>query len=112
MFYNKDLIIYIFVALLQYWKTLYIAVKKILNMATKTIVIMPKQDPILEKLEADWNADSEKVLIRATVTKEASDFLEEMAFKDFGMMKKGAVGLELTKLLLIAKDCLDKQNSE
>jgi ABC-type Na+ transport system ATPase subunit NatA len=27
-------------------------------------------------------------------------------------MKKGAVGMELTKLLLIAKDCLEKQNHE
>jgi len=31
------------------------------------------------------------------------------AFDDFGMMKKGAIGLELTKLLRVAKECIEKQ---
>lgn len=70
--------------------------------------IMSTKNPEITKLEADWNA-SEKVLVRAMVTREAADFLEEMAFKDFGMMKKGAVGLELTRLLLVAKTCLENR---
>ena len=78
-------------------------------MATETINIMPKETPELRKLEATWNAEENKILVRATVTKEASDFLESMAFNDFGMMKKGALGMELTKLILVAKDCLEKQ---
>lgn len=78
-------------------------------MATKTIVIMSEQDPIIKELEAKWTAEKDKVLVRATVTKEAAEFLEKMAFDDFGMMKKGALGMELTKLLLIAKECLEKQ---
>jgi hypothetical protein len=81
-------------------------------MATETTVIMSEQDPMLKELESRWNAEKDKVLVRATVTKDAADFLENMAFNDFGMMKKGALGMELTKLLLIAKDCLEKQNSE
>jgi hypothetical protein len=76
-------------------------------MVTDTANIMPEQSLELQKLESMWNADSDKILIRGKVTKEASDFLEEMAFKDFGMMKKGAIGLELTKLILVAKDCIN-----
>lgn len=81
-------------------------------MAIETSNIMPKETPELRKLEATWNAEENKILVRATVMKEASDFLESMAFKDFGMMKKGALGMELTKLILIAKDCLEKQDSK
>lgn len=80
-------------------------------MATETKYLMPKQTPELEKLEKEWN-EAEKVLIRGTVTEDAAEFLEEMAFKDFGMMKKGAIGMELTKLLRIARDCLEKQSKK
>jgi len=48
-------------------------------------------------------------MVRGMITKEAADFLENEAFKDFGMMKKGAIGMELTKLILIARDCIEKQ---
>ena len=72
---------------------------------------MNQKDIDLGKVEFQWNNDKKRVLIRATVTQEASKFLEEQAFKDFGMLKKGAIGLELTKLILVAKDCIDKNES-
>jgi len=93
------------VALLLRGTNLYIAIYKILCMETDTKSIMSNKTPELISLEAEWN-DSETILIRAKVTPEAAAFLEEMAFKDFGMMKKGALGLELTKLILVAKRCL------
>ena len=77
-------------------------------MSTDRKVIMPVQTPELVKFEKEWN-DAEKILLRGTVTREAFDFLEEQAFRDFGMMKKGAVGMELTKLILIAKETLESQ---
>lgn len=76
-------------------------------MTTEVESTMTPSEPI-SAFEAEWNK-AEKILIRGKVTKEASDFLEEQAFKDFGMMKKGAIGLELTKLLLIAKETLEKE---
>ena len=81
-------------------------------MAAITNVIMPKKTIEITELENKWNEDSNKVLVRGKVTKEASDFLEQEAFKDFGMMKKGAIGLELTKLILIAKETIERQQHE
>jgi len=62
----------------------------------------------LDSLEKNWII-SDKRQVRATITEEAFEFLEQMAFHDFGMMKKGAVGMELTKLILIAKAALEKK---
>ena len=78
------------------------------NMGLATTFSMDRKNIDVGKVEFQWNNDKSKVLIQATVTQEASKFLEEEAFKDFGMLKKGAIGLELTKLLLIAKDCIEK----
>jgi len=69
---------------------------------------MPKGTPELKKLEKEW-LEADKVLIRGTVTPDVAEFLEKRAFDDFGMMKKGAIGLELTKLLRVAKECIEKQ---
>lgn len=79
-------------------------------METKTQDIMPiTEDPEIKALEKKWNEEKEKVLVRGMVTQEAAEFLEKMAFNDFGMMKKGAIGMELTKLLLIARDCIESK---
>jgi hypothetical protein len=69
---------------------------------------MPKGTPELKRLEKEW-LEADKVLIRGTVTPDVAEFLEKRAFDDFGMMKKGAIGLELTKLLRVAKECIEKQ---
>ena len=82
-------------------------------METKTLEIMPPiDDPEIKKLEKNWNEEKEKVLVRGMVTQEAAEFLEKMAFEDFGMMKKGAIGMELTKLLLIARDCIKSKDEK
>ena len=81
-------------------------------MAADIEYFMPEQTPEINELETLWNKDPEKVLIRGKVTKEASDFLQEEAFKDFGMLKKGAVGMELTKLILIAKNTIERQKEK
>ncbi|OPY20637.1 MAG: hypothetical protein A4E26_01822 [Methanobacterium sp. PtaU1.Bin097] len=80
-------------------------------MATGIKIFMPKGTPELKKLEKEW-LEADKVLIRGTVTPDVAEFLEKRAFEDFGMMKKGAIGLELTKLLRVAKNSLEKEESE
>jgi hypothetical protein len=81
-------------------------------MTAGTCVIMKQNENTdLGSFEKEWNA-AEKVLVRGKITKEASDFLEERAFHDFGMMKKGAIGMELTKLLLVARDCIESKKEE
>jgi len=77
-------------------------------MATGIKIFMPKGTPELKRLEKEW-LEADKVLIRGTVTPDVAEFLEKRAFDDFGMMKKGAIGLELTKLLRVAKECIEKQ---
>lgn len=80
-------------------------------MATRIKILMPRETPELKKLEKEW-LQADKILIRGTVTPDVAEFLEKMAFKDFGMMKKGAIGMELTKLLRIAKDSIEKEESK
>jgi len=50
----------------------------------------------------------DKEYLRATILKEAAEYLNKKAFEDFGM-HNAAVGMELSKLILIAKECLEKQ---
>ncbi len=77
-------------------------------MATGIKIFMPKRTPELKRLEKEW-LEADKILIRGTVTPDVAEFLEKRAFDDFGMMKKGAIGLELTKLLRVAKECIEKK---
>ncbi|MCZ3365444.1 MULTISPECIES: hypothetical protein [Methanobacterium] len=69
---------------------------------------MSRESEEIKQLEKKWS-EAERIMVRGMVTKEAAEFLENEAFKDFGMMKKGAIGMELTKLILIARDCIKKQ---
>ncbi len=87
------------------------ALSKNIKMATRIKILMPRETPELMKLEREW-LEANKVLIRGTVTPDVAEFLEKMAFEDFGMMKKGAIGMELTKLLRIAKERIEKRESE
>lgn len=72
---------------------------------------MSRESEETKQFEKDWSK-AERVMVRGMITKEAAEFLENEAFKDFGMMKKGAIGMELTKLILSAKDCLEKQKKK
>ncbi len=71
-------------------------------MEVKTLNTMTP-DPEMEAYEAQWK-EAEKILIRGMITKKAAAYLEEKAFKDFGMLKKGAIGMELDKLILEHKE--------
>lgn len=53
--------------------------------------------------------NSEKEMLRRQIPKELLTYIGERAYADFGSMDRTSVGKELTKLLLIAKEELDKQ---
>ena len=77
--------------------------KKLLNMAKTLNVIMTDENFI-----AKWKNDPEKKQRRITLTKEALDFASEQAFNDFGM-GQSSLSMAVSKLILIAKDCLENQ---
>lgn len=80
-------------------------------MATGIKILMLRETAELRKFESEW-LKAEKILVRGSVPSDVAEFLEKKAFEDFGMMKKGAIGMELTKLLRIAKECVEKQDAE
>lgn len=53
----------------------------------------------------------EKEYIRATITLKAAEFINKTAFEDFGM-HNASVGMAISKLVMIAKDCLEKQEKQ
>jgi hypothetical protein len=65
-------------------------------------------DPENAKLKKKWKKDEEKEHIRVTLLKEAADFAMDRA-PEFGV-GQSILSLEISKLILIAKDCLEKQN--
>lgn len=64
-----------------------------------------------EEFLETWNTREKKVMLRGTVPKEIAKFVEEKALEEFGL-DQAARGKMLTKLLMIAKDCLEKEESE
>ena len=63
--------------------------------------------PIELKMVQKEYSESEKKQIRVSLPIELLEFIEQEAFKDF-QYKKGSVGMELTKLILIAKETITK----
>ncbi len=49
-----------------------------------------------------------KEFVRATILEEAAEYLNKRAFEDFGMHNK-AVGMALSKLILKAKECEERE---
>ena len=80
-------------------------------MGTGIKIFMPRETPELRKFESEW-LKAEKILVRGSVPSDVAEFLEKKAFEDFGMMKKGAIGMELTRLLRIARNCIEKGEAE
>ena len=70
---------------------------------------MAKDKEFMEKWKRTPKENKE--YIRATILDEAAEFLNKQAFEDFGM-QQGSVSMELSKLILIAKDCLEKQKKK
>ena len=62
----------------------------------------PENEEFLEK----WNK-SEKEQKRVSLMKEALNFANNKAFEDFGMTQS-SFSKEVSKLILIAKECLEK----
>jgi len=77
--------------------------KKKVSMSMVLCVNMtPENEEFLEK----WNK-SEKEQKRVSLMKEALDFANNKAFEDFGMTQS-SFSKEVSKLILIAKECLEK----
>jgi len=57
-----------------------------------------------------WESPEKKVMLRGTVPRDIAEFVEEKAINEFGL-DKAARGKMLTKLIMIAKDCLEKEQS-
>jgi hypothetical protein len=73
-------------------------------MAKALNVIMTEiNDVFMEK----WK-NSKREQKRVTIMEEALEFANERAFKDFGM-GQSSLSMEVSKLILIAKDCLEKK---
>jgi len=70
---------------------------------------MAKDKEFLEKWKNTSKENKEN--IRATILEEAAEFLNKQAFEDFGM-QRGSVSMELSKLILIARDCIEKQEKK
>ena len=70
---------------------------------------MAKDEEFMEKWKNTPKRNKE--YIRATILEEAAEFLNKRAFEDFGM-QQGSVSMELSKLILIARDCLEKQKKQ
>jgi len=80
--------------------------KKKVSMAMAINVNMTlENEEFLEK----WKAEDDKIQKRVSLTSEALNFINQCAFEDFGLTQS-AFSKEVTKLILIAKDCLEKEN--
>ena len=67
---------------------------------------MAKDKEFMEKWKRTPKENKE--YIKATILEEAAEFLNKRTFDDFGM-HQASVSMELSKLILITKDCLEKQ---
>ena len=68
-----------------------------------TVIMTELNDKFLEK----WKA-SNREQKRVTLTDEALEFINEQAYKDFGI-GQSSFSMEVTKLILVAKDCLENK---
>ena len=76
-------------------------------MATNLYVIMTTNN---EDFMEQWKAQT-KTQKRVSLINEALDFVNTQAYKDFGL-EQSAFSKEVSKLILIAKDCLKNEKEE
>lgn len=67
------------------------------------VIMTPENEKFLEI----WDSQK-KEQKRVSIIKEALTFVNQRAFDDFGL-EQSAFSKEVSKLILIAKDCLEKQ---
>ena len=60
------------------------------------------------EINQKWK-NEEKSYIRTTILQEAMEYLEDEAFKEYRYDRSG-LGKKLSELILIARDCAEKQN--
>ena len=60
------------------------------------------------EINQKWK-NEEKSYIRTTILQEAMENLEDEAFKEYRYDRSG-LGKKLSELILIARDCAEKQN--
>lgn len=58
-----------------------------------------------------WKKDDTKQHIRVTILGEAAEYVGKRAYDDFGL-GQSSISLEISKLILIAKDCLEKEDKK
>jgi hypothetical protein len=83
---------------------------------TKNLIMSSSLNDIMAKDSKFMNLWKElpkdkKEYVRATITAEAAEFINKTAYEDFGM-HNASVGMAISKLVMIAKDCLEKKESE
>jgi uncharacterized coiled-coil protein SlyX len=81
--------------------------EKMVCMASTLNVVMTELNDIFQE---KWK-NSKREQKRVTLMEEALEFVNEQAYKDFGM-GQSSFSMEVSKLILIAKECLEKENSE
>ena len=86
---------------------LYMSKKKNVSMAMNLVVNMTLEN---EEFLQKWEKD-EKEQKRVSLMKEAFDFINIKAFEDFGVTQS-SFSKEVSKLILIAKDCLEEESKE
>lgn len=62
------------------------------------------------EINQKWK-NEEKSYIRTTILQEAMEYLEDEAFKEYRYDRSG-LGKKLSELILIARDCAEKQKKE
>jgi hypothetical protein len=61
-----------------------------------------------EDFQAKWDTKEKKVMLRGTVPPDIAKYVEQMAIDEFGL-DQAARGKTLTKLIMVAMDCLEKE---
>jgi hypothetical protein len=61
-----------------------------------------------EDFQEKWETKEKKVMLRGSVPPDIANFVAKIALTEFGL-DQAARGKALTKLIMIAKDCLEKQ---
>lgn len=62
------------------------------------------------EINQKWK-NEEKSYIRTTILQEAMEYLEDEAFKEYRYDRSG-LGKKLSELILIARDCAEKQKKK
>lgn len=100
---------YINIVFLSRGQGLYMTKKKKVSMAMNVFVNMTSKNN--KAFLEHWKQEKVKEQKRVSLTQEALEFINRQAFEDFGITQS-SFSKEVTKLILIAKDCLEKESKK